>query len=95
MPRKSLGLNVGPYFFRQKWVSQKEIGDDAYAHTDFERSEIQLSNVSNHPRAVENLCHELAEIANEYYDLKLKHWKIQVLGMVFAQALKPLIKKWW
>ena len=93
--RKGTKIPLGPYVYRQRWVPQKDIGDEAYADCDFDARCIRLCDTTDHTRAVENLMHEVVEAINETCELELCHWKITALGLYLAQGLGHLVKKWW
>jgi hypothetical protein len=92
--RKGLRLRIGPYTYRQRWVSQKELGDAA-ADCDAMAKCIRLCDTTDHVRALENLVHEVVEVVNYEAELQLEHWKIQALGLLMTQALQPILRKWW
>jgi len=96
MARKGLKIQLGPYVFRQRWLPKKHLDSmQAHAYCDLDSRVIALEDCLDHPRSVENLMHELVEAINDLWDLRLPHWKIQVLGMALGQALLPLIKRWY
>jgi len=96
MAKKFLRIRVGPYTYRQRWVPEKLLEErQAYAMVDLRRRSILLADTCDYDRAVENLIHEVVEIVNHQYELELEHWKINTMGLGIAQALMPIIKKWW
>ena len=96
MARRGLKIQMGPYTLRQKWVSEKSLAKkDAWATYNPVTREISLGDACDVERAHETLMHELVEAANAIGDLSLPHSKIQTLGILLSQALRPVLQKWW
>ena len=94
--RKGYVFSIGPYRYRQRWVPESVL-DRAGAEADSDHGvrQVRLADTLDCSRAVENLIHELVECINYQCDMRLPHWKIQMLGLLLGQALQPLIRKWY
>lgn len=52
------------------------------------KQEIKIYKDNCSSQQEETLLHEIIECINYHYELKLSHWKIQVIGTVLYQVIK-------